>query len=159
MNFPKRLIAVFGVVLLGVIATGETLGAKTAAISVSGAWARPAAKGMPGAVYLTLTNPGSAPDRLVSITTPVAKSAMIHVSRMEGGVMTMRAVAGVDVSAKGKISFAPGGMHVMLEGLNRALKPGDTVPLDVTFARAGHIHVIAPVRQSPPAAPMAGMKM
>jgi hypothetical protein len=40
----------------------------------------------------------------------------------------------------------PGGYHIMLLGLTRDLKPGDTVNVTLTFDKAGRMTVDAPVR-------------
>lgn len=48
---------------------------------------------------------------------------------MDGGVMKMRAIPRLDVSADKPLSLAPGGYHVMLMDLKQQLKKGDSVPL------------------------------
>jgi copper(I)-binding protein len=60
-----------------------------ASVAVEHAWAR-ASTGTSGAAYLSVWNYGTAPDRLLSVRTPVAKRAAIHQSKMENGVMEMR---------------------------------------------------------------------
>src|SRR5688572_4277859 len=57
---------------------------------VEQAWARatiPSAKA--GAVYLTVRNGGSQPDRIVSLEAPVAGHAMAHETRQDGDVSRM----------------------------------------------------------------------
>ena len=44
------------------------------------------------------------------------------------------------------LSMAPGGLHLMLTGLNRALRAGDTVSLTLTLADGRTVPVSMPVR-------------
>ena len=44
--------------------------------------------------------------------------------------------------------FEPGGYHVMLIDLVKPLEVGQTVPVTLTFAKAGTIEVTATVRAS-----------
>jgi len=96
-------------------------------------------------VYFTVTNSGSSPDTLTAITTPVARAAMAHDQVTHGGMAQMTMLPLVIVPAGGSVSFAPGGKHVMLEGLTRAIAPGTVVPLRLRFARAGTVAIDARV--------------
>lgn len=66
---------------------------------------------------------------LVGASSPVAGVTEIHEMKMDGGVMKMRAIPRLDVSADKPLSLAPGGYHVMLMDLKQQLKKGDSVPL------------------------------
>jgi copper(I)-binding protein len=98
-----------------------------------------------GGVYFTLHNAGGEPDRLVRVASPVADSAELHVMTMDGNVMRMRAVPAIDVPAGARVALGSGGYHVMLVGLHRPLVAGASVPLTLTFERAGSIEVTADV--------------
>ncbi len=102
--------------------------------SVEGAWIRlPAVQGRPGAAYFML-NGGEAGAMLVSVKTPAAVRTELHESmKGHGGVMTMVPLKQVDVAAKGTISFAPGGKHVMLYDISPALKAGATAKLTLAL--------------------------
>ena len=67
-----------------------------------------------------------------------------------GGMMTMQPLGSLPVPPRGVVEFKPGGMHVMLERLNRPLKPGDRLPLTLVFKRAGAVVVMAEVRPTAP---------
>jgi copper(I)-binding protein len=99
-----------------------------------------------GAVYVTIVNHGGSADALVGATTDVAKAVELHETVQEGGVMKMRPVPRFEVPAGGRLEMKPGGPHVMLLGLTRDLKPGDTVSVTLTFEKAGRMSVEAPVR-------------
>jgi copper(I)-binding protein len=48
------------------------------------------------------------------------------------------------------VTLGPGGDHLMLEGLTRAFRPGQSVPGRLTFARAGEVRVVFQVRDAEP---------
>ena len=99
-----------------------------------------------GAVYVTITNRSAEPDALVSATTDAATTVELHETVHEGGVMKMRPRPKFEVAGGGRLEMKPGGNHIMLLGLKRDLKPGDTVSVTVTFEKAGRMTVDAPVR-------------
>ncbi len=105
-----------------------------AGLNVTGAWVRlPAVGGRPGAAYFTVRG-GAAADRLTAVDSPSAQRAELHEGGMMNGMMTMRPMSGVDVPAGGRVAFAPGGDHVMLFGIDPALRSGGTLPLRFRFA-------------------------
>ena len=60
---------------------------------------------------------------------------------MDGNVMRMRAVTGIDIAAGAKVALGTSGYHVMLVGLARPLSTGDKFPLTLTFEQAGSVDV------------------
>jgi copper(I)-binding protein len=109
--------------------------APTAGVTVEHAWAR-ASSGKTGAVYLTLVD-HDASDRLTGASTPVAAMAELHQSVSEGGVMKMRPVEnGLPLAPDQPATLSPGGYHLMLMGLTRPLKAGESFPLTLTFEHA-----------------------
>ena len=131
--------------------------AESPAVSVTDAWSRPATG--TGVIYATLHNNAAVPDRLVGATSPLARHASLHKTSemkmpgmtsmanmpMTGSMTSMKAVLSIPVPAHGTTSLAPGGYHLMLD-LRRDLKPGETVPLRLHFARAGWVSASAQVR-------------
>jgi copper(I)-binding protein len=105
-------------------------------VEVKGAWIRGTVPGQKGTgAFMEITS--SSRGRLVAVASPVANAVEIHSMKMEGGVMKMLAVDGVDLPAKQTVKLAPGGYHVMLMDLRQTLKAGDRVPLKLTFEVAG----------------------
>lgn len=94
-----------------------------------------------GGVFLSVANNGDRPDRLLTVSTPVAGIAELHQMVMDAGVMRMRAVPGLDVKPGDRLVLQPGGYHVMLADLKRPLQAGDTFPLTLGFEKAGSIEV------------------
>ena len=75
--------------------------------------------------------------RLVSVASPAAAVAEIHEMKMQGEVMTMRAVAGgLDIAAGKTVELAPGGYHLMLMDLKAPLAKDSSVPLTLVFKDA-----------------------
>jgi len=111
---------------------------------IAGAWARATpGRAENGAVYLTIVS--QTPDRLVRVSTPVAKKAELHSMSTEGGVMKMRPLDGIDIPAGKKVTLGPRGMHIMLQGLNEPLRQGQSFPLTLNFEKAGPREVTVPV--------------
>lgn len=98
-----------------------------------------------GGAFMTIVNTGASADRLLRVETSVAARAELHTVIMEGDVMRMREVPGIDVPANGKATLAPGGFHVMLMELKAPLKAGDTAPITLVFEKAGRIDVNVPI--------------
>lgn len=101
-----------------------------------------------GGAYVTIENKGKDADKLISASSPAAKSVEIHTMAMDGNVMRMREVPHIDITAGSKITMKPGdGYHIMLIGLKQPLKAGDKVPLTLTFEKSGKVEIEALVEQ------------
>lgn len=141
---PFRAI-LSGLVLAGALfavhpaAAGDT---RVGDLVIAKAWSRATVGTVRPAVgYLTISNAGAVADRLVAAASPVAARVELHRSVMKGGMMRMEPVDGIDVPAGGRATLAPGGYHLMLVGLKKALKEGMRVPLTLTFAKAGKVEI------------------
>lgn len=103
-----------------------------AQVNVTRAWVRATAPGQSvGAAYMEIKSADQA--ALVSATSPVAKMTEVHETRMENGVTKMRAVERLALPAGKTVELKPGGYHIMLMGLAKPLRPGDTVPITLTL--------------------------
>jgi copper(I)-binding protein len=103
-------------------------------ILVEDAWARPAEAGGTTAVYFRVTNSGGEPDRLLGAETGFAQAAEFHQTAMEGDMVHMMAVSGIDVGPGETIVLEPGGLHLMLAGLvEQGLQPGDVFRITLVF--------------------------
>jgi hypothetical protein len=91
-----------------------------------------------GAVRMVVENDAGRADALTGASSPDADSVSVHRSEVSAdGVATMAPVTRLAIPARSKVTFAPGGLHVMLEGLHRTLAAGDSVRLRLHFAVAG----------------------
>lgn len=119
------------------------------ALRITDPWSRPA-PGKVGAGYMTVTNTGPIPDRLIGGESPLADRLEIHEMSMDGGVMRMRKLdRGLTLAPDATVRLEPGGYHIMLIGLKRPLKLGQTVPATLRFERAGAVKVVFTVQQPP----------
>ncbi len=101
-------------------------------------WARATAtKARNGAAYITIKNSSGSRDRLLSEKSLAAKSAALHNHVMDSGVMKMRPAGSIEIPAYGTVIMKPGGLHVMLMGLKSPLVKGGSLPLTLTFEKAG----------------------
>lgn len=119
------------------IAIAFTLGSLPALadVSVEEAWVRATVpqQNATGA-FMRLTSDRDA--RLISAASPVAGVVEIHEMTMEGNVMKMGAIPGLDLPAGKIVELKPGGYHVMLMGLKQQVKDGDEVPISIVVEAA-----------------------
>ncbi|GAB3971519.1 copper chaperone PCu(A)C [Actinoallomurus acanthiterrae] len=136
--------AVMAVVLLSATAVtldGCSAGPGGPRLRVSGAYVpRPASPDV-AAAYFTVVNSGDSADELTGVTADVSAQAMMH----QSAAGTMRMIERIPVPAHGRLTFAPGGYHVMLEHPMRSLRAGDHVRLTLRFRRSAAMTVEAPV--------------
>ncbi len=110
-------------------------------LSVQGAFLRatPARAPVAGG-YLAITNDGADDDRLVAVTAPIGERVEIHEMAEEDGVMVMREIeGGVPLPAGETTRLQPGGLHLMVLGLDQQLAEGETVEMVLTFEQAGDL--------------------
>ena len=99
-----------------------------------------------GGGFVTIVNGGAADDRLVSVASPAADHVEIHEMTMENDVMKMRPLKdGVPVAAGATVELTPGGLHLMFMGVKTPFHEGDSVPVTLTFEKAGAVEVTFPV--------------
>jgi periplasmic copper chaperone A len=152
MKAVRIALLVAGLVLGAGIAS-----AQTGRLELTNAWARATpGRSEVGVAYVTIRSPTA--DRLVAASSPVAKKADLHTMTMSGTVMQMRPVAAFDIPAGKAVTLAPEGLHIMLDGLKKPLRAGQSFPLTLTFAKAGTRTVQVAVQPVGAMAPMPGMQ-
>lgn len=145
----SRIIAI--AILLTAVSIGPLAADDYAvgAVRIVEPWARATAGASPnGAAYMTLSVVGTEADRLLAITTPVAKRAALHTHVMDDGVMKMRPVESIEVAPGSPTVLQPGGQHIMLMGLTAPLREGDTFAMTLTFERAGEVEIELVVQEA-----------
>jgi periplasmic copper chaperone A len=126
-------------------------GEASRALTVQNAWAAPTPSGVDvSAGYLAINNASSAEDRLLSVTSPRAERVEIHEMTMDGAVMRMRPVTVLAIAAGERVNLGLGGKHLMFYGVSRPFAEGEEIPVQLTFATAGVVDVVLPVRRSAP---------
>jgi copper(I)-binding protein len=138
---------------------------KAGDLVITQAWSRATPGGAKVAGgYLTIENKGSAPDRLIGGSADVADKVEVHEMATNNGVMTMRPLdKGLAIEPGKTVTLAPGGQHLMLQGLKNSLKQGDKVPVTLEFEKAGKVKLSLDVQgmgaQAPAGSGNAGGKM
>lgn len=139
------------------------------ALTVSGAWARPTPPTAHDAVvYLQIVSPTD--DRLigVSVAPETAARAELHETMTGNGgetgqmgemagmddsrataELTMRPLDAVDLKARRRVQFKPGGRHIMLRDLAAPLQRGRHLALTLCFVGAGSVDVDVAVQDNP----------
>lgn len=120
---------------------------------VSGAYVREPANGINAAAYFTVYNTTADADVLTTVNSGAGAETTLHADT--DGSMSASA-AGLTIPAHGSVTLSPGKGHAMIEKLYGALKPGQTVNLQLDFAKAGEVLVTAPVIAISAPAPTAG---
>jgi copper(I)-binding protein len=145
-QLTRLLLAIVAAVLIAGCGSSATSSGTT--MSISGAWARPAAAAGQSAAYFTMTNSSGTMDALLSATSPAAGKVEVHETTIDGSGMTgMHPVARIDVPAGQAVVLKPGSYHIMLMDLAGELAVGKTIELDLVFDKAGKVVVQAEIRQ------------
>ena len=108
-------------------------------IEVEGAWSRATpATARSAVVYLTLLNRTGRFQNIVEVSSPIARMAEIHrTTTLDNGQIQMEPMERISLFPDNQVRLEPGGLHIMLMGLERPLKVDDEFP--ITF----HIETIA----------------
>jgi periplasmic copper chaperone A len=117
-------------------------------ITVQDAWIR----GIPPsatttAAFMTIHNAGSDDAILKSADCEVAETVQIHTMEQVGEIMKMKEVSELRIPANGQAILAPKGYHIMLIGLVRPIKEGESIPLSLNFADRPTVVVDAVVKK------------
>ncbi|WP_195210353.1 copper chaperone PCu(A)C [Actinomarinicola tropica] len=143
---PRRTAAVVLLAVLaatGLAACGDDDGGSPD-VRVEGA-VLPAPAGANGALYLRLVNDGDGSDRLLGATTEAADGVELHETRAgDDGLSRMVPVDEVEVGPGETVTFEPGGLHVMLLGVD-PLEVGDRLTVVLDLERSGDLEVEVPV--------------
>lgn len=93
----------------------------------------PPVAGNPGAVYFDIANGSDGQLAIAGVAVTGAGMAMLHATTNEGGTATMSHLEEVPFPARETVSFAPGGLHVMVHDLGPGIVAGGTAEVTLTF--------------------------
>lgn len=96
------------------------------------AWVRQAQKGQMTAAFVELTS--SRDRQLVAVQSELAEFNEIHTHEMVDGMMQMRQVNALELTAQQSLILEPGGLHLMLINLQQDLEPNSQVTMQLLFA-------------------------
>ena len=94
-----------------------------------------------GAGYLSITNTGDTPDRLIAVRTGFPRTQVHGVEVDANGVARMYEIDALDIPAGATVTLAPSGLHVMFMGLDAPLVAGASIPATLVFEAAGELAV------------------
>ncbi len=116
-------------------------------LELSGGFTKAMLPGQPvGGGFITITNKGAEDDVLVSATSPNAGEVQLHEMAMVNDVMKMRQLPdGIKVPAGQSVELKPGGLHLMFFKISEPFRDGATVPVTLTFQKAGKVDVVLPI--------------
>ncbi len=140
-HFPAWLLLAAALVSPALSATSMA-----PALRAEHAWIRLLPGDLPAAGYLVLENHGDTPRQLTSVSSPDFGMVMLHKSVRSSGVQHMQHVDSVTIPAHGKITFKPGGYHLMLMNRVGQLKVGQVAVMILHFEDGGSLSVGFKVR-------------
>lgn len=109
---------------------------KVKSIEISKIWARPSlAANNNSALYFDINNTTDTPLVLIgAVAEDVANNVEIHKSFVDDkGISKMTPIDKLVIPAHSIVSFAPGGIHIMLNNLKTLLKEGDKFNVELNF--------------------------
>lgn len=158
-----RRVGLGVIALLGACAvSGAALAAGNPNVVVNDAWVRlPAPSRVDTAAYMVVQNKGDAARAIISASSPDVSKIELHEMKMNhqgmsgtsggadkagGAMMSMMPVTKVEIPSKGKVTLAPGGLHLMLFGLKSKVAAGGKVNITLTLDDGSTVPVAATVR-------------
>ncbi len=142
-------VALLSVLLL--CSWGPPADARASEVGIEDAYVRAVPPGQRvTAAFFVAVNHGNTPHAIVAAESDAAEHTELHEHVHDQGVMRMREVERVEIPAAGRVAFQPGGYHIMLIGLKRALKPGDRIHLTLVLEDGTRIDLEPEVRPIEP---------
>lgn len=122
---------------------------RVGSLNIGHPWSRATPGGATtGAGYLTITNTGPEPDRLLAGSVEVASGFELHKTSVAEGVASMRPLeGGLEIRSGESVELKPGGTHIMLVNLKGPLEAGMRFSGTLVFEKAGAAQVRFEVRQ------------
>jgi len=103
-------------------------------LAVQDAYVRAPIPGNPmTAVYLTLSNYSDSARTLTEVSAPWATKIEIHTHDVVNGVMRMRQVDKLEIPSDDSVQLEPGGLHLMVFGVDASLAESSEAPLTLCF--------------------------
>jgi periplasmic copper chaperone A len=106
--------------------------AAQAEVKATNAWVRATVPSQKSTgAFVTLVSSEDA--KVVGVESHAAAAVELHSSSMKGGTMEMRAVDSIELPAGKPVELKPGALHVMLMGIAKPAKAGESFPLVFTI--------------------------
>lgn len=115
-------------------------------VQASAAWVRLLPGDLPAAGYLQLHNNTDHAVVLTRASSSTWQQVMIHRSMQTHGQAHMQTPGPLQIAAHSALSFAPGGLHLMLMQATRRLQVGEKVQITLHFADGHTLPVVFTLR-------------
>ncbi len=98
-------------------------------------------------VFVQIKNTGGEMDNLIaaSAAAELTEKVELHETVMTDGSAEMKPVEKIAVAPNSVTALAPGGLHIMLLDLKRALEVSETIDITLTFEKAGEVTMSVPI--------------
>lgn len=130
-------------------AAQDTTSFETSGLLIYNVWVRPTAgllaegetpeAPIPGTVtgaFMTIENTSERDYQLVGVASDAAEMTHVHETTTSGNMSGMRMISAIDIPAGETVMLESNGYHAMLMNVIADIRPGDAVPLTLTFADA-----------------------
>lgn len=118
------------------------------ALHIEDPYVRAVPPGAPAtAAFMGLHNPSNQDLAIIDASSPVAEVVELHTHTDVEGVMQMRRIDKIVIPADGTTELKPGGLHLMLIGLQQPLSLDSQVEVTLTLDDGSLIELSMPVRR------------
>jgi len=131
---PASARAALRVALAAALLTATGTAAFAAGVRIEKPWMRLIIKARPAAGYFTLHNGTGKTVTLTGASSSACGMTMLHETKEVNGVAKMMHVMAIKVPAGGKLTFQPGGYHIMCMKPKDSMVVGKSVPVTLKFA-------------------------
>ncbi len=108
-------------------------------LTVTDGWIKAVSSGMTAA-FGTVSNPTSRRVRIIGASSPLSAAVQLHEVVMgDSGMVMQERRGGFVIPAGGTLDLKPGGNHLMLMNVKRAITPGTLIPLTLITSTGGLI--------------------
>lgn len=135
--------------LLGTLVVSSSLWA--ADIEIQTPYARAVPPGQPNsAAFMQLINRGQEAVALIGARSEASRVVELHTHTQEQGVMRMRQIKRIELPAGERVDLQPGGLHLMLIGLQAPLSEGQQLEMTLEFSDGSEQQLQVPVQRVMP---------
>ncbi len=129
----KILLALPGLLWLILCATASA----SEHLMLTNQWIRESPPGVPLAGYFKIHNHSAVNHKIVAVSALGFSHVMIHQTMNVDGVMKMQHIPTIDIPPGERITFEPGGLHLMLMKPETQYATGDEIIINLEFQN-GH---------------------
>lgn len=150
-SIVTAVLLVVAAALLGACGSSDDDATSADSLTMADQWVKGAPAGEMTAAFGTLSNSSDTDIRIVSASSPAAGRMELHeVVASESGAMTMRQKeGGLVIPARGTLTLAPGGDHLMFFDLPQAITPGQDVSVELRLSDGSTTSFTAQARDFP----------